>query len=107
MASEKQIAANRQNARKSTGPRTNSGKKRASLNAMRHGLASQSLHALQVEQVELLARQIAGNSTKAIVLEHARYAAAAVLDIAQVRQVSADLVARVYSFGSLTPPRYF
>jgi len=39
MASAKQIAANRRNAARSTGPRTFSGKKRASMNAMRHGLA--------------------------------------------------------------------
>jgi hypothetical protein len=39
MASERQIAANRQNARKSTGPRSASGKKRASWNAYRHGLS--------------------------------------------------------------------
>jgi hypothetical protein len=38
MASERQIAANRRNARKSTGPRSGAGKKRASRNAYRHGL---------------------------------------------------------------------
>jgi hypothetical protein len=38
MASAKQIAANRRNAARSTGPRTLSGKKRASMNAIRHGL---------------------------------------------------------------------
>jgi hypothetical protein len=39
MATEKQIAANRANARRSTGPKTTAGKKRASQNALRHGLA--------------------------------------------------------------------
>jgi hypothetical protein len=39
MASEKQIAANRRNARKSSGPRSVAGKARASRNAIRHGLA--------------------------------------------------------------------
>jgi hypothetical protein len=38
MASERQIEANRRNARNSTGPRSRSGKKRASANAFRHGL---------------------------------------------------------------------
>jgi hypothetical protein len=38
MASKKQIAANRRNAKKSTGPRTKTGKKRASRNPLKHGL---------------------------------------------------------------------
>ena len=40
MASEKQIEANRRNAQKSTGPRTEGGKSRSRMNAFRHGFAS-------------------------------------------------------------------
>jgi hypothetical protein len=40
MATEKQIAANRRNAQKSTGPRSPEGKCRSSRNALRHGLYS-------------------------------------------------------------------
>ena len=43
MTSEKQIEANRQNARKSTGPRTQEGKDRVSNNAVKHGLLSQDV----------------------------------------------------------------
>ena len=39
MATEKQIAANRRNAARSTGPRTTSGKDRSRMNALRHGLS--------------------------------------------------------------------
>jgi len=39
MASERQIAANRQNAKKSSGPRSAVGKDRSRRNALRHGLA--------------------------------------------------------------------
>jgi hypothetical protein len=39
MASARQIAANRKNTLKSTGPRTNAGKQRAAKNARRHGLS--------------------------------------------------------------------
>lgn len=41
MATEKQIAANRQNAQKSTGPRTLDGRARVAQNALRHGLRAE------------------------------------------------------------------
>ncbi len=40
MASSQQIAANRRNAKKSTGPRTEKGKERSSQNSYKHGLSS-------------------------------------------------------------------
>ena len=40
MVSERQIAANRINAKRSTGPKTELGKRRSSRNALRHGLLS-------------------------------------------------------------------
>ncbi len=40
MISEKQLEANRGNALLSTGPKTDEGKKRSSLNARRHGIRS-------------------------------------------------------------------
>jgi hypothetical protein len=43
MTSDRQIAANRLNARKSTGPRTATGKSRSSRNALRHGLTAQTV----------------------------------------------------------------
>jgi hypothetical protein len=39
MATERQVAANRTNAKKSTGPKTVTGKQRSSRNAFRHGLS--------------------------------------------------------------------
>src|SRR5947209_6671559 len=43
MSSERQIAANRRNARRSTGPRTISGKSRSRRNAIRHGLSAETV----------------------------------------------------------------
>jgi hypothetical protein len=43
MATDKQIAANRRNAQKSTGPRTAEGKRRSRGNAFRHGLTAESV----------------------------------------------------------------
>lgn len=40
MATKKQIDANRGNAKLSTGPKTRKGKRRAGLNAVRHGLTA-------------------------------------------------------------------
>ncbi len=43
MTTEKQIAANRRNAQKSTGPKTEQGKHRSRQNAFRHGLTAQTI----------------------------------------------------------------
>ena len=43
MASRRQIAANRRNARKSTGPRTSAGKLRSRSNALKHGLTAETV----------------------------------------------------------------
>ncbi len=43
MTTDKQIAANRQNAKNSTGPRSGNGKHRSRRNAMRHGLTAETV----------------------------------------------------------------
>lgn len=53
MASDAQIAANRLNAQKSTGPKTPEGKTAARRNALRHGLQSQVLSFNEEDNVKL------------------------------------------------------
>ena len=54
MASDRQIAANRKNALRSTGPVTQAGKAASRGNALRHGLTSQILLLIEGEDPELL-----------------------------------------------------
>jgi hypothetical protein len=106
VASERQIAANRRNARKSTGPRSGAGRKRASRNAYRHGLTlSITSTAAFVKQLDKLARKIAGNTDDAITLERAREIAQAELELARVRRAKVALIERASAFGELDPPQ--
>jgi len=51
MASAKQIAANHENAKKSTGPKTAAGKQKIKMNALKHGLRAEA-HVLPDESAE-------------------------------------------------------
>jgi hypothetical protein len=105
MASERQIAANRRNARKSTGPRSGAGKTRASRNAYRHGLTLSITSTVEyAKQLETLVRKIAGNTQNALKLERARAIAQAELELARVRRAKVALIERASAFGELDPP---
>ena len=82
----RKIKANRANARASTGPRTVEGRTRSARNALRHGLSLPvcSDPAL-CEEVEALARDIAGTGANAEILELARRVAEAQIDLRRVR----------------------
>jgi hypothetical protein len=104
MASERQIAANRRNARKSTGPRSTAGKKRAGRNAYRHGLSvSMSSNAAFAKELDRLVREIAGDTKNAIVLERARAVAEAELDLARVRRAKVALIERASRSAAAVP----
>src|SRR5262245_26858042 len=100
MTSERQIAANRRNAHKSTGPRSGAGKNRSSRNAYRHGLSvSITSTAASAKQLNRLVREIAGNTKDPILLERARAVAEAELDLARVRRAKVALIERACAFG--------
>jgi hypothetical protein len=107
MTSERKVEANRRNARKSTGPRSNSGKKRAARNAFRHGLTKHISSAEFDRKVEKLARQIGGDNGNKITGELARGAADAMLELARVRRVKVALIERVVALGRFdVAPRF-
>ena len=106
MATERQIAANRRNARNSGGPRSRAGKKRASRNSCRHGLAAAAVPTEEhAERVEKLARRIAGNTTDVGNLEHARNAAEAEFEVARVQKVKVALIEGMFAFGAPEVPK--
>src|SRR5258708_2667948 len=107
MASKRQIEANRRNARRSCGPRTPHGKRRASRNGLRHGLATQDSSTSFLAELEKLAHRIAGNCKNAIVLKFAHAAAEAELDLGRVRRVKTALIERVRVLGGLVRPKHF
>jgi hypothetical protein len=66
VTSERKIRANRANARASTGPKTARGRSHASRNALRHALSLPvSSDSVLSEEVEALAREIAGTEASA------------------------------------------
>src|SRR5205814_10559558 len=103
MASQRQIAANRKNALRSTGPRTTTGKQRASGNAYRHGLSIPSDEEETSESLESLVRRIASNSTDQDLLRFARIAARAHMDLIRIRQIKRDMIGRIVQFEALDP----
>jgi hypothetical protein len=96
MATEKQIAANRRNAQRSTGPRTAAGKSISSRNAFRHGL---SLPLRLDTETSVTADAIGRALTRDQASEEQRIAATEVahaqLELLLIRAVRAELTAMI------------
>lgn len=89
MATQKQISANRENAKRSTGPRTRAGKKRSSENSLKHGL-SLGLNDALVGEAAQLARAISITTTADPV--HCNDFARAGVAFERVRRVKTQLI---------------
>jgi hypothetical protein len=92
MPSDRQIAANRNNAKKSTGPRSEAGREASRRNARRHGLAvavgtDPAFH----DDIEKLAKALSLSRGMQGVDERAREAAGAELDLLRIRKIRAWL----------------
>lgn len=79
--------ANRRNAQRSTGPRTEAGKRRVSGNAFRHGLAVTPLQSQAgLASIELIAQQIIRDASDAVETEIAHRIALAHFETIRARQ---------------------
>src|SRR5262245_40617269 len=93
MSSQKRLAANRSNAKHSTGPRTQPGKSRSRANALRHGLSSRALtDATFLSEADSLTKRIAREHGKQDDCFEARIVAEAELTILRVRTARATLL---------------
>ena len=92
MASSKQIAANRRNAGKSTGPKSVPGRARSSRNALRHGLAIPVETDPHVrDEVKKLAKAIAAAAGLARSGEAAHSFAEAEFDLSRIRKLKSTV----------------
>ena len=104
--SERKIAANRSNAKKSTGPRSKAGRQTSRRNALRHGLAidirtDPAYH----DDIEQLAKMMSRASGRQSVSDSARDAAEAVLDLSRIRKIRASLFETIYFSDTAAPDR--
>jgi hypothetical protein len=90
MTSQRQIEANRANAKRSTGPKTAGGKARSSQNAVRHGLARRG--SADGADVEKLVAAIASGFGHQIASESVTDLAHSKLELARIRSLRQGLL---------------
>src|SRR5260370_31494731 len=94
VATEKQIAANRANAKRSTGPNTKSGRQASSRNALRHGLScSLPIDDSASIDVDNLMRTLVHEEADDDQVAAARQVAQAELDLSRISMGRATLMA--------------
>ena len=93
MTSAARIAANKRNARRSTGPKTHSGKTRSAKNALSHGFSLPiARDPILSAKAESLAQAIAGEDSGSERLAAARQIAEAQIDLCRVRAARFNLL---------------
>jgi len=96
MTSGKQIAANRRNARRSTGPVTREGKSRSARNAFRHGLSRPiSTAGATATEIGNYVDELAGEDASPTESQLATMAVEAQFELARIRQQSRLLLEQV------------
>jgi hypothetical protein len=90
--SDRKLAANRKNAKKSGGPRSNAGKAKSAQNALRHGLAIPIANIAALRRdVERVALGIARANREKKISDSSRRAAEAELDISRIRKCRVEI----------------
>jgi hypothetical protein len=98
LTSDRKIRANRANAQASTGPKTTQGRIRSGRNALRHGLSLPvRSHQGLFEEIETLAREIAGPDPSPEIHELACLIAEAQSDLDRVRDARHQLLSQALS----------
>jgi hypothetical protein len=96
MASEKHIAANRANAKRSTGPKTAAGKLRSSRNAFRHGLSRPlSSDPATSAKVDWIVGEVAGEQASDRQKTEAQDFARAQVELLRIRSMRSDQLAKI------------
>ena len=94
MATDKQIAANRANALRSTGPKTAAGRAKSSRNALRHGLSLPTeMDADELAKFRTLEAALAGDRADEDRQQAVAEMAQAQLELLRVRKIRAAMLA--------------
>jgi hypothetical protein len=96
MATEKQIAANRENAKRSTGPKTVAGRLKSSRNAYRHGFSSPlPFDPATLAKVDAFAHALAGKEANEANFISASEFAEAQLELVRIRSTRTALNSKI------------
>lgn len=108
MTTNRKIASNRKNAQKSTGPRSEDGRRRSRANALRHGLAIaiRSDPSFSTE-IETLAVTLEIGSGEQTVGDFARQFAEAEIDLLRIRKIRASQFNAIIGNPDARPEAYF
>ena len=94
MATERQIAANRANSKRSTGPKTSYGRVKSSRNAFRHGLSCRL--PLDIAAVDTIALPLVKDGAGDAHLTAARQFAHTYLEIMRIRDIRRQIMASLF-----------
>jgi hypothetical protein len=96
MATEKQIAANRANAMRSTGPKTAAGRLKSSRNAFRHGLSGHlGFDVVTSAKIDAITHTLAGDKATEDQIASAAAFARAQVEVLRIRSIRTDMLDKV------------